>query len=953
MTPGSCEPIYQISFRTILVPDPSFPARVLKSIYPLIVFRTSRVRVTLALMSCLFLFRLSTAQQNSTSLPDSAVPGESAVTAGFVQSQMPESGASSAQIDELIRECNEQMNAIGQFQRAGELAEQAVDLSLKTGDKARGARAMIYQAAAYAYQGRLAEAYEVSRKNIALARETGDRKLLTDVLSTAAGVAEESGRSEESLADLYESLDVAREIGDITAEYVALLNIGDLYVRVGDPDKGEAPLLESLKIGRGIKHSDIVRNPSKKAAEMALASLGAMEIARRHYPAALNYYKQVYASRPESPLWVITALEGMAEACQQLGEPQKAVRYLQEAIPLAEKASAGLPYAKIISDLGYSQESLGKLNEALESQNRALDLVHRLGGSPDYEWQFESRLGHVYRALDRNKEALAHYKKSIAGIERLRSGTLDTEAGRAGILERSRTTYAETADLLYELHQGEEALAIAERGRARAFLDVLAQSRAGVGVDDLTPEQRRREGAILARISRAQENLWKESTQPEDAKNKAALTAAEDDLDGFHAEIRQTNPRYASVHYPNPSSVREIQNNLLDDRTALVEYLLGEKRSLVWVVTKQGIITSVLASQKEIEDSVNRYRKLLAKPASALTIQRSLAEINRRGAMLYNSVFEPIANAVRDRRTLIIIPDGGLDYLPFEALVCHLAHFAPPEIRTFFLAEKFAFVYGPSASALATVQELNGDAAIPPKMLLAFGAPAMQPSSDTISVGLSNQINGVQSRQHPPSVAREYAERGFPVAQLPYARDEILAISKLFPASQSRIYIGPEARKDKLKSEKLNQFRYIHFASHGFLDEVRPERSGVMLARGPDSQEDGVLRVDEIMRLRLNADLVTLSACSTGLGKLVNGEGILGLARAFFYAGARNVAMSLWNVNDSATSFFMEAFYRNLKGGMAKAEALRQTELEFIRNPHSLWAHPYFWAGFVIEGEGR
>jgi CHAT domain-containing protein len=428
---------------------------------------------------------------------------------------------------------------------------------------------------------------------------------------------------------------------------------------------------------------------------------------------------------------------------------------------------------------------------------------------------------------------------------------------------------------------------------------------------------------------------------------------ATDELDGFHAEIRQQNPRYANIHYPNPIRLSQIQHRLLDDRTALVEYLLGEKRSLVWVVTKQGIATAVLPSGEEIENATHRYRKILATPVSALTIQQSLAEINRLGAKLYRSVFEPIERAVSSSRTLIIIPDGGLNYLPFEALVCRLGYAPPAERRTGYLAEKFAFVYGPSASALATVQEMNGGAAIPSKMLLAFGAPNTWSFANGVSSKPSKQNGGSGYGRDSLSVAKEYAERGFSIAQLPYARDEILAISRLFPASQVRTYIGPTARESAVKSEKINEFRYIHFASHGFLDEVRPDRSGIMLSHTPDSEEDGVLRVDEIMRLRLNADLVTLSACSTGLGKLVDGEGILGLTRAFFYAGARNVAMSLWNVNDSATSAFMEAFYRNLKHGLAKPEALRQTKLEFMRNAHSLWRHPYFWAAFVIEGAGR
>src|SRR5262249_15184420 len=162
-----------------------------------------------------------------------------------------------------------------------------------------------------------------------------------------------------------------------------------------------------------------------------------------------------------------------------------------------------------------------------------------------------------------------------------------------------------------------------------------------------------------------------------------------------------------------------------------------------------------------------------------------------------------------------------------------------------------------------------------------------------------------------------------------------------------------DAREDTLKREKLDSYRYIHFASHGFLDEAKPGRSGILLSSSPHSGEDGILQIGEIMRLKLDADLVTLSACSTGLGRLVNGEGVLGLPRAIFSAGARNVAVSLWNVNDSATAMLMESFYRHLRQGLPKSEALRQAKLALLHGPQPAWQHPYFWAAFVIEGEGR
>jgi CHAT domain-containing protein len=196
-----------------------------------------------------------------------------------------------------------------------------------------------------------------------------------------------------------------------------------------------------------------------------------------------------------------------------------------------------------------------------------------------------------------------------------------------------------------------------------------------------------------------------------------------------------------------------------------------------------------------------------------------------------------------------------------------------------------------------------------------------------------------------------YAERGFDLRRLPYTRTEVTGIGALFPGSERRVFLGTDANEQKVKSETLDRYRYIHFAAHGVVDEENPARSGIVLSLEGSEKEDGVLQVTEIMRLKLNADLVTLSACRTGLGKVVSGEGVLGLTRAFFYAGARGVVVSLWSVNDTATAEMMKIFYRNLKRGMSKDESLRQAKLELSRGKHLAWRHPYYWAGFVLVGE--
>jgi CHAT domain-containing protein/Tfp pilus assembly protein PilF len=869
------------------------------------------------------------------------------------QTQPSPSADLAAQEDELIKKCNEQLNVKGQFKEAEESARQALELSQKMGDQKRILVAMLYLGSAYYDQGRRPEALKVFQNTVVLARATDNQKGLSRALNNIAGVLGDLGRYEESISYLYQCLDVARALGDQPMQFTALLNVGELYIRLGDPDKAEAPLLESLRIGRELKHSDLVSNPSKVATEASLRVLGDMEIARERFQPALKYLDQVRESHPDNAQAQIELLDSLAVVHQRLGEYQKAAEVLHEAIPIAEKANSGA-YPLLVANLGEAQESLGQLNDALASEDRALTALRRTGGNSDEEWLIERRLGHIDRALARNEEALAHYENSIHAIELLRATALNSETGRASFAGRSQMVFAETADLLYDMHREAEALEMAELGRARAFLDVLAMSRSGIP-DELRPEQRKREDHILAHISSVQKNLWKENISPdEERKLKAELTSAEDDLETFHVEVRHSNPRYASIEYPEPVNVGRMQKDLLDAQSVLVEFLLGEKRSLVWAVSKEKLSVNVLPPRKEIEEQVSAYRKALTGKVSALTLVGSLAEIEPAGRKLYRSLLQPVENALVRARSLVIVPDGALDYLPFETLVLPARHGASGENGPAYLLEKFSIVYGPSASALVVMKGMNSEEGHPPKSLLAFGDPII----DDPAGPAKNGVEATRSASHEPEsnstaiAADEYVERGFSFSRLPYSRAEVLGISKLYSPNQRQVYLGEQAREETLKSEKLGDYRYIHLASHGFVDESQPSRSGILFSRDSHSTEDGVLQMDEIMRLKLNADLVTLSACSTGLGKLVNGEGILGLTRAFFYAGARNVTVSLWNVNDSSTSALMKAFYENLNRGSSKSAALRQAKLTLLRGKEAAWHHPYYWAAFVLVGEG-
>lgn len=889
-----------------------------------------------------------------------SVPGpQAAASPSSTPGTSPSESDPGKEIDGLIQKADHAMNVDVQFQQCAQFAQQALDLSEKAGDKRRQAWALTYLSAAVAGQGRLAEAFEIAQRDVTVARQSGDNKILEQALNSAGGTAGESGRYEEALAYFFQCLGLARKISDRTMEYMSLLNIGEAYSRSGEPERAEEPLQESLRIAGELKHGDLHGgNPAKKATEMALLNLGSMEFARGRYAEALNYYQRVHESHPQSALWQITALEGMASAYEHLGQPQKSIELLQEAIPAAAQAASHVQSAHLWNELSQSQEETGQLDAALASENRALTFIHTKGGNPDYEWQIQSRMGHTLRAIGQDQSALDHYRMAIDGIEHLRSAALETEEGRAGVLAKTRAVYAETADLLVDMKRGADAFQVAEQGRARAFVEILAQARGGLP-SELTPEQAKHEDALLARISTIQEGSWSEELSAgEKLQIKRELAAAEQDLDAFHVEVSRANPRYANIRYPAPLGVARAQSDLLRGSRILVEFLLGEKRSLVWVISRDKLTVGFLPPRRQIERQMAAYRALLSDKASVLTMQSSQAQIERSGRELYAALLGPVASAIPAGSTLVIIPDGILDYLPFETLVTGTKLVASGATEPVYLLEKFGIVYGPSASALAEVKALNAQPSKWGKALLAFGDPIAEP----IAVTQKTQLDAVRSaggelESDPepvasPSAFDAYAERGFSVSRLPFTRQEVLGISSLFPASLRRTYLGQQATEEAMKMEALGQYRYIHFASHGFIDEKMPELSGILFSSDPAFRGDGVLEAGQIMRLRLDADMVTLSACSTGLGKLVDGEGMLGLTRAFFYAGARNVTVSLWNVNDAATATLMKSFYMHLKRGLPKSEALREAKLEFLTGSDAERRHPYFWGAFILSGNG-
>jgi len=360
---------------------------------------------------------------------------------------------------------------------------------------------------------------------------------------------------------------------------------------------------------------------------------------------------------------------------------------------------------------------------------------------------------------------------------------------------------------------------------------------------------------------------------------------------------------------------------------AVIAFSLGAARSYVWAPTEQRVASAALPARAQIEARVGAFRNLVNKPVNALTASRALSAIDAAGAELYRMLLGPVAGALAGKKRLLIVTDGALAYLPFEAIGERAK-----------LIDSFSVAYAPSASTAGALRDRAAKRVPASKTLLAFGDPSL-PGGRAPSAAMKSQV-----------------ERGFSFVALPNARGEVASISGLFAPDSTRTYLGDAATESRLKAEPLSEYKYLHFAAHGYFDEDEPRRSGIVLAQVADPNEDGFLQAREVMSLRLNSDMVTLSACQSGLGKLLAGEGVQGLARSFFHAGAQSVVVSLWNVDDQATAELMKRFYGSMRDGLSPVrvknfEALRRAKQALSRTVGGRWRHPYYWAPFVLIGE--
>ena len=569
-----------------------------------------------------------------------------------------------------------------------------------------------------------------------------------------------------------------------------------------------------------------------------------------------------------------------------------------------------------------------------------------------------NNLAHLYRNLGDLVNAKHEVEAALGIIETQRANVLSQDL-RTSYFATVRSTYEFYIDILMQMHRqnpssgfDRSAFGVSEKARARSFLELLSEARAKGrdGVDPaLLDKEHELSEAINTTAQRQVQLLMEKRTEESDQLCK--------ELDGLVAELAQTrdkirlaNPR--AVNVPELLTLDEVQRRLLDDETVLLEYVLGDERSYVWVVTRNSLLSYQLGPRKEIETAARKLHELIAsrqmivgEPVSTRTERQTKvdAEIPAQTDLVSKLILGPLAGKLEKKR-LLVVADGALQYVPFQMLT------APDGGG--YLLQKYEIVNLPSASTLALLQSVAANRKPASKLVAVLADPVFEIDDPRVSLNINDTRPPRANDVHIASRDAGISQDGVQIPRLIASgaeADEIIAAAPWYTGFKA---VGFDANREIVLGSQLANYRIIHFATHGLINSERPELSGIVLSLFDNEghPQNGFLRLHDIYNLHLPADLVVLSACSTGLGKDVRGEGLIGLTRGFMYAGASGVIASLWKVDDDATAELMKHFYDALfQKGMTPAAALRYAQLTLSQNKR--WQSPYYWAGFVIQGQ--
>ena len=819
--------------------------------------------------------------------------------------------------------------------------------------------------------GDLSEALDHFDKVFSIYNKLGDQKGKILALIEMAQIYAELNDYENRINFLSFAEKLGTEIDDPFIKLLVLTHTAALARDAGDTVEALQRYLEALKISRLVS----------KQAEMNLTGLvGHFYLSIGEHGKALSYFEDNLRIAKE-----IGDQIGIARCLNSIGHCYLSMNRYNDAINSAREAIEIIRATKnqMVRMVGFQEliseelQALGLISSALEYQQKHEDAfkvaqerfeVAEKSGKSVFIKDARNDLGRISLEMGKYTEAIQNFKEAIEEIEFLRWGITD-QGHQMGFLVKQLSPHDGIIKAFYELHRktsssksgfAEEALNYAERSKGRVWAEQLSKVRAGLIQESVPLEIQNEDKDLLNKFIAAYQEYQNARTHlgisaQEFKEKKEASDTAWGKWKRFKEKVQKRYPKYALLRYHTERPVQLSELTIKAEETHIL-YKVTTDWVYVWVVRRIGgqnkILNFVQLPSKtfEIEKTVEK----LLSPFGRGKYKEFDIKISNE---LFDKILRPVLEAVEISKRLIIMPDGMLNILPFEVLATGTGCSNGMKSNCFF-GDQYNISYYPSAAILTFNREAVPQTVPSQGSLFAVGDPIYGLDDCRLNKSQISFMQENEKKDKPEFTLRGSGfrkgleDKGYTFDRLRHSGSEVQKISGVFEnrTGDREVLIGLDASEGHIKSRDLTRYQYLHFAVHGILafDVPYLNEPALVLAVDPDTKEDGFLTLSEIYGLKLNADLVTLSACRTGLGLRVSGEGVIGLTRAFINAGARSVLVSLWEVADESTALFMEEFYRQLAQGIDKVEALKKAK-EYLRVKG--YENPYFWAPFILIGD--
>ncbi len=853
--------------------------------------------------------------------------------------------------------------ALGQREEAIKYFQQALELCHQVSNLGGEASLLNNIAFYYSDLGEHGKALELQNKALAIRRRINDRSSQGLILSNIGASYANLSEYQKAMDAWTEALNIARELGQEQDQALRLNNLAWLYSTVGDDENAIKYYLESVAIFRRIQDTWRLAQ--------ALTNLGSSYAGIYDYARALELYDEALPLHRKggNQSGLANTLNNAAFAYNKLGDREKALKYYREAEGILRPLQDQRLLVSALHNLGTLSRQMGDRQKASEYLQETLQITRSIG---DRRREAEA-LGAIARLeLDKGdlESARRHCDEALGIFDSLRS-RITNPSLRAWFARAGRKVYEVSLEVLLRLRQAQPnanydaaIVAAMESARARFLVEQLGESQARLheGVDQALLDQEVSLRRTIASKAQTQERLLGgKHTDQQAAETARELDTLTREYGQLQSTIREKSPAYAALTMPRPLTLSDIQTAVLDEETLLLEYALGEEKSFLIVVTPRSLSIFELPKREEIEAAARRVYDLLnarnrmvtgeTLQQRALRLQRAQTEYPQAAASLGRMILEPAASELGTKR-LLIIAEGALQYVPFSALPEPM-----PELRDRAqpLIARHEIVTAPSASVMAIIRNDVAHRPAAKKLLAVLADPVFDQMDPRITQNEKGAHVARSALDTPSELTRSGAESGvLYFERLRFSRLEAERIARLVQGPGKFTALDFAASRATATSPDLVQYRIIHFATHGIINNQHPELSGLVLSLVNEKGEpvDGFLRLYDVYNLKLGADLVVLSACQTALGKEMTGEGLVGLTRGFIYAGVPRVIASLWRIDDRATAEFMASFYQAmLARNQRPAAALRTAQLAMRKIQG--WESPYYWAAFTLQGEWK